>query len=62
MSIRDYCKKIDFRIIGKLKRIPCPSNLPQYSKYPFYIDEGSNCYWKNNCGTWLIITADDGIY
>lgn len=62
MSIRDYCRKIGFDVIGKLKRIPNPSYLPKYSSYPLYIDEGGNCYWRNDCGTWLIITADDSVY
>lgn len=57
MTIREYAKKINFEIVGKLSR---KTEWEQDKKDRWYIDEAGNEYCKNNKGI-CIVAADGGV-
>lgn len=55
MSIKEYAKKINFHIIGKLIR-----KASNEKNTKLYIDEGGNEYYINKRGI-CIVTAEGGV-
>ena len=54
MTIREFCKSINFEIKGKLIRIP------SYHE-KMWRDEAGNEYYKDRENRFYIITADGGV-
>lgn len=56
MSIKEYAKKNNFQIVGKLTR-----KAAKGIGAKFYIDEGGNEYYITRKGEAYIITAEGGV-
>ena len=63
MTIREFAKYKNFKIIGKLKRIKDAYYGVGDNHYPVYIDEANNEYCMSNDGKSCecIITYDGGV-
>ena len=57
MTIREYAKKFNHKIVGKLTRRP---EWERSSKERAYIDEAGNEYYTRR-GILTIVTADGGV-
>ena len=57
MTIREFAKKVDHEIIGKLTRHP---EWEASKKERAYLDEGKNEYYIKD-GSVVIVTADGGV-
>lgn len=63
MTIREYAKKHDHKVIGKLKRMPDETCIikGEHHRFRIYSDEAGNWYqvdWKGNC---VCIATEDAV-
>ena len=54
MTIREFAKSVDFKIVGKLHRIKT------YRDDYYYLDDAGNEYYKDR-NNFYIITSDGGV-
>ena len=61
MTIRQYAKRVGFRIVGKLRR-RSTEHKPKLQREIFWIDEAGNEYYRAPDGeSCCIVTAEGGV-
>lgn len=62
MTIREYAKRVGFRIVGKLRRCSTTVQSAITVREIFWIDEAGNEYYRSPDGeSCCIVTAEGGV-